>query len=108
MTQGSTATRTAERRSPWMDDELEAVADLARNFFAKHVTPHQKRFASQGFPDKSAYRELGALGLAGMSIPTEYGGGGGTFAHDAVLFHEQVMAGDHSLQLGVHSGIVPH
>ncbi len=71
MTQGSTATRTAERRSPpWMDDELEAVADLARNFFAKHVTPHQKRFASQGFPDKSAYRELGgALGLAGMSIP---------------------------------------
>lgn len=108
MTQGSTATRTTERRSPWMDDELEAVADLARNFFAKHVTPHQKRFASQGFPDKFAYRELGTLGLAGMSIPTEYGGGGGTFAHDAVLFHEQVMAGDHSLQLGVHSGIVPH
>ncbi|AGT94220.1 acyl-CoA dehydrogenase [Rhodococcus erythropolis CCM2595] len=108
MTQGSTATRTTERRSPWMDDELEAVADLARNFFAKHVTPHQKRFASQGFPDKSAYRKLGTLGLAGMSIPTEYGGGGGTFAHDAVLFHEQVMAGDHSLQLGVHSGIVPH
>jgi len=91
-----------------MDDELESVGDLARNFFAKHVTPHQKRFADQGFPDKSAYRELGTLGLAGMSIPTEYGGGGGTFAHDAVLFHEQVMAGDHSLQLGVHSGIVPH
>ncbi|MER2225195.1 MAG: acyl-CoA dehydrogenase family protein, partial [Rhodococcus sp. (in: high G+C Gram-positive bacteria)] len=102
MTQGSTAvaaTRTTERRSPWMDDELESVGDLARNFFAKHVTPHQKRFADQGFPDKSAYRELGTLGLAGMSIPTEYGGGGGTFAHDAVLFHEQVMAGDHSLQL---------
>jgi acyl-CoA dehydrogenase len=91
-----------------MDDELESVGDLARNFFAKHVTPHQKRFADQGFPDKSAYRELGTLGLAGMSIPTEYGGGGGTFAHEAVLFHEQVMAGDHSLQLGVHSGIVPH
>ncbi len=111
MTQGSTAvaaTRTTERRSPWMDDELESVGDLARNFFAKHVTPHQKRFADQGFPDKSAYRKLGTLGLAGMSIPTEYGGGGGTFAHDAVLFHEQVMAGDHSLQLGVHSGIVPH
>lgn len=111
MTQGSTAvaaTRTTERRSPWMDDELESVGDLARNFFAKHVTPHQKRFADQGFPDKSVYRELGTLGLAGMSIPTEYGGGGGTFAHDAVLFHEQVMAGDHSLQLGVHSGIVPH
>ncbi|MCJ0904972.1 acyl-CoA dehydrogenase family protein [Rhodococcus sp. ARC_M6] len=108
MTQGSTATRTDEFRSPWMDDELAAVAELAQNFFDKHVTPHQKRFADQGFPDKSVYRELGTLGLASMSIPVEYGGGGGTFAHDAVLFHEQVMAGDHSLQLGVHSGIVPH
>nr|WP_038171680.1 acyl-CoA dehydrogenase family protein [Tomitella biformata] len=91
-----------------MDDELSAVADLARHFFAKEVTPNQGKYAKQGFPDKSVYRALGDLGLASMSIPTEYGGGGGTFAHDAVLFHEQVMAGDHALQLGVHSGIVPH
>jgi acyl-CoA dehydrogenase len=94
--------------SAWIDDDLGAVAELARNFFAKEVTPHQSRFAQQGFPDREVYRTLGDLGLSGMSIPTEYGGGGGTFAHDAVLFHEQVMAGDHSLQLGVHSGIVPH
>lgn len=98
----------ARDRSPWMDDDLAAVADLASSFFAKEVTPHQERFAKQKFPDKEVYRKLGELGLASMSIPTEYGGGGGTFAHDAVLFHEQVMAGDSSLQLGVHSGIVPH
>ncbi|KXX54572.1 acyl-CoA dehydrogenase family protein [Rhodococcus sp. LB1] len=101
-------TATTKSASPSMDDELGAVAELARNFFAKEVTPHQRRFAEQGFPDKEVYGTLGKLGLSGMSIPTEFGGGGGTFAHDAVLFHEQVMAGDHSLQLGVHSGIVPH
>ncbi|MDA6816009.1 acyl-CoA dehydrogenase family protein, partial [Escherichia coli] len=66
-----------------MDDELGAVAALARNFFAKEVTPHQRRFAEQGFPDKEVYGTLGKLGLSGMSIPTEFGGGGGTFAHDA-------------------------
>jgi len=43
-----------------------------------------------------------------MSVPEQYGGGGGTFAHEAVLFREQAMAGDSSLHLGVHSGIVPH
>jgi acyl-CoA dehydrogenase len=43
-----------------------------------------------------------------MSIPEQYGGGGGSFAHDAVLFTEQVRAGDSSLHLGVHSTIVPH
>ncbi len=104
----SSTVTTESGASPWMDDELDAVAELARNFFAKEVTPHQRRFTEQGFPDKEVYGTLGKLGLSGMSIPTEFGGGGGTFAHDAVLFHEQVMAGDHSLQLGVHSGIVPH
>ncbi|MEU2001234.1 acyl-CoA dehydrogenase family protein [Rhodococcus sp. NPDC019627] len=94
--------------SAWIDEDLGAVAELARNFFAREVIPHQSRFAQQGFPDREVYRTLGDLGLSGMSIPVEYGGGGGTFAHDAVLFHEQVLAGDHSLQLGVHSGIVPH
>ena len=43
-----------------------------------------------------------------MSIPEEYGGGGATFAHEAVLFREQARGADLSMQLGVHSGIVPH
>ena len=98
----------ARMRPTWMDDELDAVADLARSFFAKEVEPHQERFAKQGFPDKDLYRRAGDLGLLCMSVPEEYGGGGGTFAHEAVLFSEQVFCGDNSMHLGVHAGIVPH
>jgi acyl-CoA dehydrogenase len=87
---------------------LDAVRDLARTFFAKEVAPHQDAFAKRGYPDKDLYRRAGELGLLCMSIPQVYGGGGGTFAHDAVLFTEQVLGGDNSLHLGVHASIVPH
>lgn len=95
-------------RPTWMNDELDAVADLARSYFTKEVEPHQERFAKQGYPDKDLYRRAGDLGLLCMSVPEQYGGGGGTFAHEAVLFSEQVFGGDNSLHLGVHAGIVPH
>lgn len=95
-------------RSPWMDDELTAVGELARNFFAKEVVPNEERYAEQGYPDKDLYKRAGDLGLLGMSIPEEYGGGGGSFANELVLFSEQIRSGDTAMQLGVHAGIVLH
>jgi acyl-CoA dehydrogenase len=90
------------------EEELGALADLARNFFTRDVVPNIEKFTAQGHPDKQLYRRAGELGLLCMSVPEQYGGGGGTFAHEAVLFREQALAGDSSLHLGVHSGVVPH
>ncbi|MFF2083637.1 acyl-CoA dehydrogenase family protein [Nocardia sp. NPDC058176] len=90
------------------ESELQGLSELARNFFANTVAPRREEFAEQGFPSREVYRQAGELGLLCMSVPEEYGGGGGTFAHEAVLFTEQVKGGDSSMQLGVHTGIVPH
>lgn len=103
-----TTTAPTAAKHPWMDEELAAVSDLARKFFAKEVAPHTERFIQQGYPDRAVYRKAGELGLLGMSIPEEYGGGGGTFAHEIVLFTEQVRACESSMQLGVHTGVVLH
>ncbi len=108
VTQTYGASHPAAYRSPWLDDDLRAVGELARTFFTKEVAPREEEFAEQGFPDRQLWRRAGELGLAGMSIPEDYGGGGGTFAHEAVLYTEQIKAGAPSLQLAVHSGIVPH
>ncbi|AMY22507.1 MULTISPECIES: acyl-CoA dehydrogenase family protein [Nocardiaceae] len=88
--------------------ELADVRQLARSFFEKEVAPHREEFAAAGRPSREVYRSAGNHGLLGMSIPQQYGGGGGDFRHEAVLFEEQVRAGDSAMQLGVHSGIVPH
>ena len=97
---------TAKANPPWFDDELAAVRDLARTFFTKEVAPHEERFAQQGYPDRDIYRKAGELGLLCAAIPEQYGGGGGTFAHEAVITTEQVRAGAGSLVCGVHSAIV--
>ncbi len=93
-------------RSPWREQEHDDLADTARTFFAKEVVPHEETFAAQGHPDPALYRRAGELGLLGLAVPEEYGGGGGTFAHEAVLYEQQTYAVDSSLGLGVHTGIV--
>jgi acyl-CoA dehydrogenase len=92
--------------SPWREPEHDELADLVRAFFAKEVLPHAARVQAQGHPDRDHYRRAGELGLLGLSVPAEYGGGGGGFTHEAVLLDEQTRSGDNSLGIAVHSGIV--
>ncbi|MBL1077137.1 acyl-CoA dehydrogenase family protein [Nocardia sp. 2] len=93
-------------RPAWSDDEVEAVRDLATTFFEKEVLPHEEKFIAQGHPDRALYRKAGELGLLCAAIPSEYGGGGGTFAHEAAIIEAQTHAGDGSLGMSVHSSII--
>ena len=95
-------------RSPWMTDDLDELSSLARTFFAREVTPNAERFAEQHQVDRETWLKAGAAGLLGLSVPEEFGGGGGMFAHEAVVLQEQGWAGDDALGLHIHSGIVPH
>lgn len=92
----------------WIDEDLLDVKSLLHDFFAKEVAPLEEKFKEQGFPDKELYARAGELGLCGMSIPEEYGGGGGTFANLALLLQEQTRAGAGSLGFAVSEGIVAH
>ncbi|RJQ78813.1 acyl-CoA dehydrogenase [Pseudonocardiaceae bacterium YIM PH 21723] len=95
-------------RSPWMTEELDLLRDMTRSFFAKEVTPNAERFIEQKQVDRELWNKAGELGLLCASIPEEYGGGGGTFAHEAVLIEEQAYSGDSSWGNSVHSGIDAH
>ena len=94
--------------SPWMKDEVTDVAELARTFFAREVTPHQARFAEQHQVDKETWLAAGAAGLLCISVPEEYGGGGAGFAHEAAVLWEQGRSGDDAFGYSVHSSIVAH
>ncbi|ASF07661.1 acyl-CoA dehydrogenase [Nocardia brasiliensis NBRC 14402] len=93
-------------RAAWSDDEVEAVRDLAKAFFEKEVVPHEEKFVAQGHPDRALYNRAGELGLLCTAIPAEYGGGGGTFAHEAAIIEEQTRAGDGALGMPVHTSII--
>ncbi|ORX03464.1 acyl-CoA dehydrogenase family protein [Mycolicibacillus trivialis] len=99
---------TIKRQPSWYDDEVRALYELASGFFEREVVAHVEKWDRQRHIDREVWLKAGELGLLLCSIPTEYGGGGGTFAHDLAVFDAQGYSGDLSLGIAVHSGIVPH
>ncbi len=94
--------------SAWRDEEVTALGDLADKFFAKEVSPHRERWEAQHRVDREVWTKAGELGLLCCSIPEEYGGGGGSFAHDLAVLEAQARALDSGFGNTVHSGIVAH
>ncbi|WP_229457919.1 acyl-CoA dehydrogenase family protein [Massilia glaciei] len=93
--------------SPWMDAELEGLRDATRRFVASEVTPHQERWRKQQHVDRELWNKGGEMGILLADIPEQYGGSGGTFAHQAVVFEELGYAGDMAFGIHVHA-IVAH
>jgi acyl-CoA dehydrogenase len=91
-----------------MDEDLDAFRDLAKTFCEKELTPNVQRWIEQKEVDRELWRKAGEVGLLCLSIPEEYGGGGGTFAHEVVLLEEQARAGDSGWGVSLHNGIVAH
>jgi len=87
-------------RPHWMNEELQALQDLARRFVAEEITPNQERWFEAGATDRAPWLKAGELGILLPDIPVEYGGSGGSFAHTAVLAHELCLAGDTSWRTG--------
>ena len=95
-------------RSPWMTDDLDDLQQLARTFMSKEVVPNLNRWADQHMVDRDFWKVAGRVGLLCISIPEQYGGGGGTFAHEAVIAIEQARVADDAWANSVHSTIVAH
>ena len=76
--------------SPWLDDELNILRDAVFQFFSEEFTPHEESWKAQGMVDRSAWLKAGEMGILCPSIPEEYGGAGGTFAHEAVISEKNV------------------
>ncbi len=89
----------------WRDDEVAAVAT---KFVETELVAHRERFERQHQVDRDVWRRAGELGLLCCSIPEQYGGGGGSFAHDLAVFEAQARLGETGWGNGVHSGIVAH
>jgi acyl-CoA dehydrogenase len=89
------------------DDEHRDFADMVGAFLRQQVAPRKGEFEEAGMVARDVYRAAGDLGLVGLQIPEEYGGGG----QDGFLFNcvvtEQVAYERVSLgSLRVHTDVV--
>jgi alkylation response protein AidB-like acyl-CoA dehydrogenase len=81
------------REPAWTSDDVRSFRATAREFIQREFVPHQARWRQQHRPDPEAWTAAGTAGLLLPDVPEQYGGGGGTFAHEAVVLEELARAG---------------
>ena len=93
-------------RPDWMTEDLVLLEEQARRFMADEFVPHLDRWHEAGLYDRDVWTKAGEAGLLCASMPEEYGGAGGTFAHEAVINREFALAGFDTFGAPLQSGIV--
>ena len=93
-------------RPAWMTEDLVLLEDQARRFMAAEFAPHVERWNEDHLYPREVWSKAGQAGLLCAGIPEEYGGAGGTFAHEAVIDREFSLAGLDAFGAPLHSGIV--
>ncbi|TRM51073.1 acyl-CoA dehydrogenase [Achromobacter sp. LC458] len=95
-------------RAAWMDADLALFQDATRRIFDKEFAPDEERWRKQQHADRDIWTRAGRLGLLCVSMPEAYGGGAGSFAHEAIVAAEQARAMVHGFSNNVHSAILAH
>jgi acyl-CoA dehydrogenase len=89
--------------SPWMDDDLSMLREAVSRFVETEMLPHDARWRKQKHVDRETWRKVGEAGFLLLDVPAEYGGGGGDFRHESVLYEELARRGISGFGQGVHS-----
>jgi long-chain-acyl-CoA dehydrogenase len=89
--------------SPWMDGDLAIFRDAVARFVESEMLPNEEQWRKQQHVGKDIWRKAGETGLLCTDIPPEYGGAGGDFRHEAVLYEETARRGITGFGQGVHS-----
>src|SRR6201991_5334862 len=89
-----------------MTEDLVLLEEQAPRFLQSELVPQVERWTKNGIMDRAAWTKAGEAGLLCASMPEEYGGAGGSFAHEAVINREFSLAGFDTFGAPLHSGIV--
>jgi acyl-CoA dehydrogenase len=93
-------------RPDWMTEDLVLLEEQARRLLTTEFAPHVERWSEEHAYPREVWSKTGEAGLLCAGIPEEYGGAGGSFAHEAVIDREFSLAGLDSFGGPLHSGIV--
>lgn len=90
----------------WRSEDVTLLSDMANRFMEAEIAPHYERWEKAEMVDRSAWEKAGENGLLCASIPEEYGGAGGTYAHEAAINDAVGHVGVDGFGIALHSGIV--
>lgn len=93
-------------RAGWAGDEVAMLYDMSTRFLSEEIAPHYDTYEKNEIVDRSAWEKAGAAGLLCASMPEEYGGSGGTYAHESVIAEALGHVGVDGFGIALHNAIV--
>jgi acyl-CoA dehydrogenase len=93
-------------RPAWGGDDVAMLRDMAMRFMESEIGPHYERYEREEIVERSAWEKAGAAGLLCAAMPEEYGGSGGTYAHESVITEAIGHAGVDGFGIALHNAIV--
>ena len=89
-----------------LGDEIEALRDLVHSWAQERVAPIAAEIDHSNIFPPHLWREMGELGLLGITVPEEYGGAGlGYLAHVVAVEEIARASASVSLSYGAHSNL---
>ena len=80
--------------------------DMATKFLETEIAPRYEEFEKAEMFDRESWEKAGANGLLCASMPEEYGGAGGTYAHEAAIIEAISHVGVDGFGIALHNAIV--
>jgi len=96
-----------EKKYPYFTEEHDMLRQSVREFVEKEVTPFVDEWEEAQTYSMDTFKKMGEMGLLGLRVPEEYGGGGADYWSVVVLFEELIRSGCSGFltTVGVHTEV---
>ena len=93
-------------KARWVTDDVAMLYDMATRFLSEEIAPKYDAFEEAEIFDRESWKKAGANGLLCASMPEQYGGSGGTFAHESAIIEAISHVGVDGFGIALHNSIV--
>ncbi len=90
----------------WVTEDVAMLYDMATKFLETEIAPRYEEFEKAEIFDRESWKKAGEAGLLCASMPEEYGGSGGTFAHESAIMEAVSHVGVDGFGIALHNSIV--
>ena len=90
----------------WAGEDVGMLYDMATRFLSEEIAPRYDEFEKAEKFDRASWTKAGEAGLLCASMPEEFGGSGGTFAHESAIIEALGHVGVDGFGIALHNSIV--
>lgn len=94
------------QKPAWESEDVTMLRDMTMRFVENEIVPNYEKYEKQEMVDRELWNLAGENGLLCAAMPEEFGGAGGTYAHEAAIIEALGHGGGDGFGAALHSAIV--